>query len=540
MRTWVLSAALAFGSTLYGQELCPPTPLYSVCDIKFNIPGADADSLQLYAEMKSPRFRTVLAPAFPAGGSTWILRFAPTDLGTYEFRMTSSLPQFNGKSGTIQATASDHPGFIRPANVHHWIHPETLTPHLWTGGINHLRVALPSADSPEALAPVEARIRELNGQGVTADLILAPTPSGILRRYPTPQAREKWIRGMIARFAAFDVTWLIAGKFEGERGARALLKEIGTLLKKEDPYNHPRSAGAAMTTSALAGDGWMDYINIGTDIRAVPAVEHQFLAIPFVNIAPAQSGTAFRSQLWNATMDGQYPSIEGGDPATIKAWREFFERTRFWELEPYFDVDGGRAVALNDIEYVVYVEKPSGPVEVTVEKHGYDVYWFDPATGAYNKEKKDFKGDHFVGEPPSKDHDWVLHLSRDGRKEGMRKSYKFESMRNDMQEPEMTPERVPFTIAEPATDKLSISRPVKFAAKLKRDTRATRQMLYLWTAEVVSGGEGLRVIGTGAEGQISLTEDIARKFPATANIRLSAINANGKAYALDRVVQLVP
>jgi hypothetical protein len=179
-------------------------------------------------------------------------------------------------------------------------------------------------------------------------------------------------------------------------------------------------------------------------------------------------------------------------------------------------------------------------VEVTVEKHGYDVYWFDPATGAYNKEKKDFKGDHFVGEPPTKDHDWVLHLSRDGRKEGMRKSYKFESMRNDMQEVEMAPERVPFTIVEPSTDTLSISKPAKFAVKLKRDTRATRQMLYVWTGEVVADGEGVRVIGVGPEGQIKISQDIARKFPATANLRLAAINANGKAYALDRVLQLVP
>jgi hypothetical protein len=65
-------------------------------------------------------------------------------------------------------------------------------------------------------------------------------------------------------------------------------------------------------------------------------------------------------------------------------------------------------------------------------------------------------------------------------------------------------------------------------------------MLYVWTAEVVADGEGLRVIGTGAEGQIALSQDIARNFPATANVRLSAINANGKAYALDRVIQLVP
>jgi len=42
-------------------------------------------------------------------------------------------------------------------------------------------------------------------------------------------------------------------------------------------------------------------------------------------------------------------------------------RTRFWELEPYFDIDGGRALYLAGVEYIVYLEK-GGPVEVVTEK----------------------------------------------------------------------------------------------------------------------------------------------------------------------------
>ena len=65
----------------------------------------------------------------------------------------------------------------------------------------------------------------------------------------------------------------------------------------------------------------------------------------------------------------------------MKTWFEFFADNRHWELEPFFDVDGGRAVALEDVEYIVYVEKPSGPVEVLLERHGYDVEWLNPANG---------------------------------------------------------------------------------------------------------------------------------------------------------------
>ena len=47
---------------------------------------------------------------------------------------------------------------------------------------------------------------------------------------------------------------------------------------------------------------------------------------------------------------------------------------------PCLDVDGGRAVALEEVEYIVYVDKP-GPVEVRIERHGYDTVWLNPANG---------------------------------------------------------------------------------------------------------------------------------------------------------------
>ena len=45
-------------------------------------------------------------------------------------------------------------------------------------------------------------------------------------------------------------------------------------------------------------------------------------------------------------MNGQYPASGSGKYMT--AWFEFMSGNRFWELEPYFDVNGGRALALED------------------------------------------------------------------------------------------------------------------------------------------------------------------------------------------------
>lgn len=527
---------LSVSAILPAQEICPSTPLFSVCDISFDV-GSEK-TVQLHAEVKSPKFKTSLVPAFHDGGSKWVIRIAPVDTGKYEFRLTSNLSQFNGKTGSFEATASDHPGFIRAANAHHWVHPDTLTPHLWVGGMNHQRDTLNLASSPEEMRSVEKRIRDANAKGMIVDLSLAPTAESIQQRFPDRKEREAWLKNIVSRFAAFDITWLIADRFEGSIGARALLKEIGHILKDSDPYNHPRSTGAEWTSSPLLADGWMDYISIGAKDDALAAVEHQFFTRPLVSFAQAETSSAeFRKQLWNTTMNGIYPSFRGGDPALLKIWEDVFSQTRFWELEPYFDVDGGRAIALDDVEYIVYIEKPSGPIEVLTAKHGYDVYWIDPATGQSTK-VKNFKGERFVSEAPSNDHDWILHLSRDGRKGRIAKGYRFIYKTFVPQEIEQNTGKVPFEIVDPSAETLTAGKPQKFALKMKRETRATRLMKFVWTGEVVSDGQGYRVLAIGHEKSLLLPRDLTSKFPSVFNLRLSAINANGKAYSLDKVYRL--
>ena len=326
------------------------------------------------------------------------------------------------------------------------------------------------------------------------------------------------MRYLVARYAAFNITWQGVERFENSANTRDLLKEIGLALKKIDPYQHLRSTGTEASSAGFADDGWMDYVTHYSSDPAIGAIEHQLYPAAFVNTGVAASGAgandSFRHSLWNAAMNGEYVSASA-DPAAsradMKAYFEFFARTRHWELEPYFDVDGGRALALEDVEYIVYVEKP-GPVEITVEKHGYDVAWFNPVNGESIK-MKDFKGERFAGEPPDRQHDWVLHISREGHKESMRKSYKFDSRHILMQEIELNPQKIPFDVAEPAGDTLSLAAPVTFAAKLKRETHATRSMLYLWTAEVVADNQGSRVLGTGPRAPSAFRRTSRCTFP---------------------------
>jgi hypothetical protein len=601
MRVLLLAAAL-FPAALPAQTLCPPTPAYSPCDVVFEMSEDELRahpnpyvSVRLEVEFRSPRYRTYLLPAFWDGANRIVVRFAPTEAGAWDFRVSSNLERFNGTTGRVQAAASNSPGFIRPRNTHHWVFTESDQPHLWMGDtclrlafvrqeffdrmvetrarqkFNHLRglvigaaeesaKAFPSPDRPDPqhFRQLDQRILALNKAGIAADLVLASGGNHLAKLFPTWQQRERYVRYVVARYSAMHVTWQGVQEFEDYENGRELLKEVGALLKKLDPYDHPRSTGAASTSAPLAADGWMSYVTHHSAGVQLGAVEHQLYAAPFVNTglgieeqkgAPAD---ALRKQLWNAAMNGEYPtSAEGAmDPLDSPAarqmtvWFDFFSGTRHWELEPYFDVDGGRAVALEiphdeeleGIEYIVYVEKP-GPVELVLQRQKYDVAWLNPVTGERLKQKE-FRGNRLKIEPPDNQHDWVLHVSRESKKEGMLRSYKFETHTIPLQEVEQNAQRTPYEIVEPSTDTLSTGKPVRYAAKINRDTRATRNMMWLWTGEVSADGQGYRVLGAGLEGEMRIPAGIAKLYPAVMSLRLAGMNANGKVYFFDKVYRL--
>ena len=110
----------------------------------------------------------------------------------------------------------------------------------------------------------------------------------------------------------------------------------------------------------------------------------------------------------------------------MTVWFDFMADTRHWELEPYFDVDGGRALALEDTEYVVYIEKP-GPVELTVEKHGYDVFWMNPGRRRDHQGKKYSAATTSPASRPTARTTGCCTWCAKATLESMNRSYKFES-----------------------------------------------------------------------------------------------------------------
>ncbi len=533
---------LACSQAFAQLPVCSNTPAYSTCDLAFDLEGQENPAeVSIAAEFRSPRHSTYLLHAFSDGGRRMIIRFSPNEAGDWEYRVTSSVARWNDQESKFTAGASDSPGFIHAANVHHFQF-DNKKPHLWMStaidkfaqiprsefdstlaarkkeGFTHLRVTL---DANTDLREAADRVKAINAEGMVTDLVLAAVPKDA-------RERDKYVMDIANRFSAFNLAWMGIPAFEDTNQSRQILKAVYDVIGRYDPYHHPRTSMARMTSAPMSSDGWMDFISYGTVDPNVGAVEHQFYQRPQVNTA-IQS----RADLWNATMNGQYPGSGSGE--YMKAWQQFMADNRYWEFEPYFDVEGGRAVALADTEYVVYLEKPA-QVDVTVEKHKYQVFWINPETGAQTK-GKDFNAEHFVGEPPDKSHDWVLLLSREGHKEGLA-SYRFESRQVPVQEIESNPEKIPFSVDTPSGD-ISPKRPPFYSLHIKRDTKATRNILVEWTGEVTIAGQGYRVMGQGKEGTMRIPTNIVDRLPASLAVRVLILNANGKAYELDSVLGLV-
>ena len=616
---WLVPIWMALAAHAQSVTPCAPTPAYSPCEIAVEFAPAERAqhpnpyrSVELWAEMRSPSFKTYRVPAF-FDGARMVFRFAPQEAGEWTFRVTSNLPSAHGHTGKFSATASDSPGYIRPVNLHFWIHSEQRRPHLWMGDtcyqcawmdralfeetvktraaqkFTHIRyLALPWENAPaKAFAspdePDQAWFRELDQrvafvhrQGLFSDLILGGDGNHLAKLFPAREQRERYLRFIVARYAAYFVTWQLVQEYEEYDNAREFVRELGLKLKELDYNQHPRTTHTLNTSSPLADDGWMDYILYQSADDALGAIEHQLFAKPQVNaeFGYEDSGAGrthphhvdaetFRKRLWNATMNGQAPTygntgvyggkqlppragfLEAPGAKAMTVWFEVMSRTRYWELEPYFDIDGGRALSVPETEYLVYIEKP-GPIELRTEKHSYQVYWINPATGETVKEKKDYKDFVFKGAPPHNRHDWILHLSRDGRKQSMLRggflssAYKFESYRNLMQEPERNPRNMPFELIAPAPgSRIQAGEAAPFEIRLKRQTPGTRRMMYLITGEAVSGGQGFRYLGSGEKGAFTISPRAVKDTPTSLTLRIHALNAPGKVYSIDQVFTVV-
>ena len=85
---------------------------------------------------------------------------------------------------------------------------------------------------------------------------------------------------------------------------------------------------------------------------------------------------------------------------------------------------------------------------------------------------------------------------------------------------------------------LTVGKATPFSAKLKRTTRATRTMLWMWTGEVTADRQGYRVLATGQQGSFQPPPGLAAYYPAILLVRVYGINGYGTVYLLAKGYQL--
>ena len=598
-----LAFAIVFGAYAQDAVGCESVPVYDPCEIRIEISEATAAqhpnpyiSVEIRAEFRSPKGgRTKVMPAFWDGGREFVLRFSPDFEGRWDYRLISNVPAFDKQTGSFQATAAATPGFIEIFNTRYFKYPLTNSPHYWLGasmldlaatpwerfqavadrrseqGFTHVRALVlgqaetarqvfASRESPviEHFRELDRRVSYLHSSGFVTDLVLSKSGDDLERMFPRNRELDRYIRFVCARYAAYSVTWQALLEWESHPDGSKLAGQVGRALAKHDPYKHPRSTGAAVTSAPLFedGNGWQDYIVQNRVEESLAAIEYETHPAPFVNtgIGTGIDAESARKQAWKAAVRGHYVTLAGasGDVDSpiaeqVALMQRFFSQSRYFDLQPHYRVVGGAALALQrvprwaenpiGIEYVVYAEEP-GLIELVMVKHEYKVSWYDPANGAWFDQKKKFKGDRYRSRTPDDQRDWVLYVRREGKKQGLNKSYFLESKAPRIRDVEHAPSELPFAIQLPEAGPVQAGRKHEFNGTLLKNTIAAKRMLWLWTGEVSGAKRGPRVLGTSQSGRFLVPSELATGYPATLSVRLVGLDGAGRLFEAFRTYPL--
>lgn len=398
------------------------------------------------ATLTAPDGRSVRTlPLFWDGGRTWRFRFAPDLTGRWRWTVRSADPGLDGRSGSFTCEPSERRGSLQPmpdASRHFqyqngermwflgdtaWallqddaaeqvdraaveryvrrrasegfnvVHSMVLQEAGWgnRGGPPWTDLAAEMIN-PAYFREADERIAYANAHGLVTGLALAwgnksrkePWSWG---QFPSVAARLRYVRYLAARYAAYDVYFLVAGEWHGEVRARnapaaevrAEFVQLGDALRAADPHRrmigiHPMTAHGS-TREFNEAAAWMDFADYqqNYDELHARALASRPIPKPVIN---SEYGYYLRDQdgdgrvdkphsytpddmrhaTWDIVMAGAYvitgfgSTYMGGhrhptpflpdDPKNI-VWAEqlgrvkdFFMGLEYWKLEPHEDL----------------------------------------------------------------------------------------------------------------------------------------------------------------------------------------------------------
>lgn len=405
----------------------PPNPYTSLT----------AEALLTGPEETPPR----TVPLFWDGDDRWKFRFSPDQIGRWTWTTRSADAGLNARTGSFEVVASSRAGSLQPMRgfPHHferqdgsrcWFLGDTAwalctdnakEQHDGTAarrylearaaqGFNVVHSMLLSeagwgnAGGPpfqnlgaEMLNPgywqeVDRRLAHANQQGIVCGLALAwgdkrKQEPYAWRRFPSVEARHRYARYIAARYAAYDVFFIVSGEWHAEIRTRPASEDVvrqefialGNTLRAADPHGrmvaiHPMTShGSVREFNAAA---WMSFGDYQQNYRALHGrlLESRRFNKPVVNSEygyylrdqdgdgtpdkdNSTSLAAMRQATWDIVMAGGYvvtgfgTTYFGGnrdpgpfdlDAAKNNDWerqigqiKRCFDRLEYWKLEPH-------------------------------------------------------------------------------------------------------------------------------------------------------------------------------------------------------------
>lgn len=432
--------------------------------------------------------KKIAIEGFWDGGNTWKIRMAPTEVGMWSYITSSSDSQLDGITGSFEVIESSNKGFIRvnPDYPHTFMY-EDGTPFFLMGDTQWLRtfygmditkfkqmvdnratqkfnvftlstLAIWDTQSlqneggylylngdlsqinPDFFKYSDERIQYMHSKGIKPMIVIGSPDHGLGNH---PQSKiENVLRYIIARWAAYDVIWVIVKEYEEWPIDRT--KSLGSIVEQYDPYKHLTSTHTTVTTSDNLGtETWMDFnTRQSRDLNGLLS-DYNGFSKPVVVAEAYYEGPTYSSHwdfddpkvlldgLWGIQLHGgwnagyqlvpettdsdmsRYLDLMNNTSAKYHTYLyNFFQYTEFWKMSPSNSlVTSGYALANAGKEYIIYL--PTGgstTVDLSAANGTLFVEWYNPRTGIY-QDKTTVQGGASITFTAPDSNDWVLHIN---------------------------------------------------------------------------------------------------------------------------------
>jgi hypothetical protein len=267
----------------------------------------------------------VVVEGFWDGGSTWVLRFAPTAAGEWSYTTESTDPGLDGQTGLLTAInptpselaafpllggflerdgqawkLSDGTPFLAVGDTL-WSFAEETTLDEWerwmsarqAQGFNTFLGAVWMAlyDRPEAtehpfpdkdpktdelnvayFQRLDRMVEYANQRGISVGLSIGGFPgnSSWFDRFGSRERNDRWFRYVVARYAAYNVRWMLYGEANEANTPWGTTWEQevahnAQIVKDLDPYDHPLGNHHTEVDRVSASSENIDYIEAQVD-----------------------------------------------------------------------------------------------------------------------------------------------------------------------------------------------------------------------------------------------------------------------------------